>query len=83
MLTEGQQQWADLHGMHLMPVRAHITNVQMVGIARLRYRARTSATATWLARTTRWNEMAADFDKLAEKARNGIPLVDIQDQEGA
>ncbi|MBV8521048.1 MAG: hypothetical protein JOY71_02765 [Acetobacteraceae bacterium] len=68
MLTPGQRQWAEQHSLRLVPVRAHIAEAQMVGIARLRYRPRTNATAAWYARMTEWDEMAARFYELAAEA---------------
>jgi hypothetical protein len=68
MLTEAQQNKAEANGLHLAPVPAHITEVQMVGIARLRYRPRTSATAAWFTRMAEWNEIADRYDELAAKA---------------
>jgi hypothetical protein len=71
MLTEGQREWVTREWAeketHLAPVHAHITEVQMVGIARLRYRPRTSATAIWLARTAEWEEMATRFDEMTRE----------------
>jgi hypothetical protein len=45
LLTETSQQWATR--LHVAPVPRHVKNVQMVGIARLRYRAQTRAAAAW------------------------------------
>jgi len=47
LLTETSKPWAGR--LHVAPVLRHIRSVQMVGIARLRYRAQTRATAAWLA----------------------------------
>ncbi|HJS84628.1 MAG TPA: hypothetical protein VJ779_04145 [Acetobacteraceae bacterium] len=81
MLTAGQQQWAEDRGLRLVPVRAHITGAQMVGIARLRYRPRTSATAAWFARMPEWDEMAARLTELAlTEARGARPRLDMQHQ---
>jgi hypothetical protein len=41
----------------------------MVGIARLRYRPRTGATAAWFARMAEWDELAARYDEMATEAR--------------
>jgi hypothetical protein len=46
-LTEGQQRWVEENGYWLAPVPRHMADVQMVGIAQLRYRAQTRATAAW------------------------------------
>jgi len=47
MLTDGQRTWAQKEGLWLVPVPAHLLNVAMVGIARLRYRPHTRLTAAW------------------------------------
>ena len=60
MVTRGQYEWAcgELGGSPwLVPVRRHITGATMVGIARLRYRPRTAATAAWFARAEDWRRM--------------------------
>ena len=80
MVTERQRAWAEAHGLHLAPVRAHITEVQMVGIARLRYRPRTSATAAWFARMGEWNELAARYYEAADAARGKAVLANMQHQ---
>lgn len=50
MVTEGQRNWASENGFTLLvPVPRHIENVQVVGIARLRYRPHTAMTAAWWA----------------------------------
>ena len=46
-LTEAQRGWVVEQGYWLAPVPRHMADVQMVGIARLRYRAQTRATAAW------------------------------------
>jgi len=54
MVTDGQYEWAKNHfgqAPWLAPVPAHMANVQMVGIARLKYRPRTALTAAWWAET--------------------------------
>ena len=38
MLTDGQSEWAAERDLQLAPVRHHVANVQLIGIARLRYR---------------------------------------------
>jgi hypothetical protein len=58
LLTEGQYEWAVETGIHqLAPVPRHITNVQMIGIARLRYRPHTRMTAAW------WAELNANAQR--------------------
>jgi hypothetical protein len=53
MVTPGQYEWAKRElgtaGVWLAPVPEHITNVEMIGVARLRYRPHTSLTAAWWA----------------------------------
>jgi len=50
LITEGQYDWAVEKGIdRLAPVPRHIANVQMIGIARLRYRPHTRMTAAWWA----------------------------------
>lgn len=49
LLTDAQRRWAEEEGLWLVPVRQHIANVQLIGVARLRYRPRTSKTAAWFA----------------------------------
>lgn len=57
LLTEGQRGWAVENGIQmLVPVLRHIANVQLVGIARLRYRPHTSMTAAW------WAELNANAE---------------------
>lgn len=47
MLTDGQNEYAQGTGGLLVPVLRHIDHVQMIGVARLRYRPQTSLTAAW------------------------------------
>ena len=49
LLTEGQILKAEDEDLHLVPVLRHIANVQMIGIARLRYRPQTQLTSAWWA----------------------------------
>jgi hypothetical protein len=49
MLTDRQHEWAAEQELRLTPVPRHITNVPMIGIARLRYRPKTRKTAAWWA----------------------------------
>jgi hypothetical protein len=49
----------------LIPVARHLANVQLVGVARLRYRAQTEATAEWLNReSARWAEWATRYSEI-------------------
>ncbi len=61
MVTPAQLQWVLDNDLWMVPVRTHIANVQLIGIARLRYRAHTSATAAWLAASEEWREWAARY----------------------
>lgn len=52
MVTDGQYDWATNKlglSLCLVPVPHHYTNVQMIGVARLRYRPKTKKTASWWA----------------------------------
>lgn len=71
MLTPDQRRCANERGLRLAPIRSHLSEVQMVGIARLRYRPRTSATAGWFKRMAEWSEMADRFDELTERLSGG------------
>lgn len=61
MLTAGQREWAAEKGLWLAPVPRHIANVQMIGVARLRYRPRTSKTAAW------WADLNAKGERLLDR----------------
>jgi len=47
MVSEDTRRQAEADGLWLAPVRRHIANVQMVGVARLRYLPTTSSTDEW------------------------------------
>lgn len=47
LLTEEQADWVEEQGFRLVPVQSHISNVRLIGVGRLHYRPRTSATAAW------------------------------------
>lgn len=65
-LTERQGEIAAEHGGHLAPVLTHIEQVQMLGIARLRYRPKTSLTAAWWANTqATYHRYRLLYDELA------------------
>jgi hypothetical protein len=58
LVTEGQYKWAIEKGVvQLAPVLRHIGNVQLIGIARLRYRPHTRMTAAW------WADLNANAEK--------------------
>jgi hypothetical protein len=47
LLTAEQVAWAQDNSLWLVPLPAHLENVQMIDVARLRYRPRTKLTAAW------------------------------------
>jgi hypothetical protein len=57
MLTDRQREWSDEKGLRLVPVPRHIANVQMIGVARLRYRPHTRITAAW------WADLSAKGER--------------------
>jgi hypothetical protein len=74
LITEGQYDWAVEKGINwLAPVPRHIASVQMIGIARLRYRPHTRMTAAWWAdlnanaqrHLARYSELVAKNTNLA------------------
>ncbi|MBV8650508.1 MAG: hypothetical protein JO255_03510 [Alphaproteobacteria bacterium] len=73
MVTDGQFRWAcNELGREpwLAPVLRHIEQVQMIGIARLRYRPHTSLTAAWIAQLEQKTDMRlADYRRIEERAR--------------
>jgi hypothetical protein len=58
MVTDGQRSWAEENGLHLLPVPKHVEQVQLVGLARLKYRARTTATAAGFGSAEEWASWA-------------------------
>jgi hypothetical protein len=69
MLTDRQQEWADEQGLRLAPVPKHITNVQLSGIARLRYRPATRKTTAWWAdQQVRGEGFLSRYEALIEAA---------------
>ncbi len=66
LTTPGQQRWAFDQGVRLLvPIERRKEGVQVMGIARLRYRPRTSRTLAFVARETDWQ---AALDRLLEIA---------------
>ncbi len=57
--------------MVFLPVERHIVDVQMVGLARLKFRTRSSATAIWAARMAEWERLAAEFEQM-ETAQSDV-----------
>jgi hypothetical protein len=65
LLTDGQQSRAAKQGcVALAPVPRHIEKVQMVGIARLRYRPRTGRTLAFTAREAEWRQVIGRLDRI-------------------
>ena len=72
MITPGQREWAMKQGVvALAPVLRHIEGVQMLGIARLRYRPRTSRTLAFVGHGERWRRKIAELAGLADAAERG------------
>jgi hypothetical protein len=68
LITDGQFEWAANNGIQfLVPVPRHVANVQMIGIARLRYRPRTGLTAAW------WAELHENAEKHLARYAEMIP----------
>src|SRR5262249_49990154 len=61
MPTERQREWAAGEVLILAPVPRHMVNVQMVGIARLRYRPQTKMTGAW------WADLESKCAALTER----------------
>jgi hypothetical protein len=59
-------------GMILLPAKSHILDIQLVGLARLKYRARSTATAAWMAKTGEWEALAKQFTDLATGTRSNV-----------
>jgi hypothetical protein len=65
MLTLDQGEWAHERGVVIFaPVLRHIEDVQMVGIARLRYRPRTNRTLSFMSREAEWRATIARLQEL-------------------
>jgi hypothetical protein len=64
LLDDGMAKRAD--GLLLLPAEKHLKNVQMVGILRLVYRAKTSATASWYD-PTKWENWLTKYREIAGK----------------
>ena len=52
----------------VVPVLNHFQSVTVIGIIRMKYRPQTEATAQWLSNADKWEMMAMNFEKIAEKA---------------
>lgn len=56
----------------LVPVLKTKPNVQLIGIARMKYRPHTARTAEWLSQSDEWQKIATSFQEMATKAACGI-----------
>lgn len=56
----------------LVPVLKTKPNVQLIGIARMKYRPQTTRTAEWLSQSDEWLKIAKSFQEMAGKAACGI-----------
>jgi hypothetical protein len=68
MLNDQQRQYVDSYGPQLVPVLRHFANVQMIGVARLRYRPHTKLTAAWWHDLhTKGEKYLAQYEALAKR----------------
>jgi hypothetical protein len=66
LLTPSQIEWARDRSLWLLPtLSGRLPNAQMVGIARLRYRPHTKATAAWIAKKEEWAEWTRRYSSIA------------------
>lgn len=61
--------WFNDPDAFVVPVPAVRPNVQLIGVARMRYRPHTSKTAEWLALAPDWLNAAMGFEELAQSVR--------------
>jgi hypothetical protein len=66
MLTDQQREQAEADELWLLPAERHRQEVQLVGILRLRYRARTASTARWYD-PNGWTGFAEGYREMAER----------------
>jgi hypothetical protein len=70
MLNEDQRAYAERKGLELVPVLRHLANLQMIRIARRRYRPHTKLTAAWWRDlNTTGEEYLKQYKALARAAR--------------
>jgi hypothetical protein len=75
MLNDQQLQYVDSVGPRLVPVLRHLANVQMIGIARLRYRPHTALTAAWWQEyNTKGERYLAQYEALTNGYRPKNPV---------
>jgi hypothetical protein len=75
MLAEWQMKRAEAEGyQYLIPALKHLTNVQLVGVVRLRYRPQTEATALWFKQSSaRCDEWAKRYSEIEATIRGLSP----------
>jgi hypothetical protein len=67
MLNDELRAYSVSNGLLIVPVLRHFVNVQMVGIARLRYRPHTKLTAAWWKQlNTKGEKYLAQYKALAD-----------------
>ncbi len=74
MLTDAQRDRAfDKHGASwIVPIKRHMANVQLISVARLRYRPHTKLTAAWWAETNAACDVhIAEYEALLARASQG------------
>ena len=75
VLNDQQLAYVDSYGPQLVPVLRHLANVQMIGIARLRYRPHTKLTAAWWKDlNTKGESYLAQYQALASDRRTNRPV---------
>jgi hypothetical protein len=68
MLNDQQRQYVESVGPRLVPILRHFANVQMIGVARLRYRPHTKLTAAWWKDlNTKGEKYLAQYEALAKR----------------
>jgi hypothetical protein len=70
MITPGQHDRAMKRGViALAPVLRHIEGVQMLGIARLRYRPKTNRALAFFAQEEKWRAFITRYEEIARGAK--------------
>ena len=70
LLSEKQKSWVYSEAFIVVPVPRHWAKVQVIGIARLRYRPKTSMTAAWWADLqTKGDEYVRGYEEIADPSR--------------
>jgi hypothetical protein len=70
LLTKKQSLWVGCEQLLLAPVPNHIKRVQMIGVARLRYRPKTRLTAAWWAELqNKYHEHVHRYQEISDTAK--------------